>query len=998
MSQTIDTIIDKKAYEQVKQLRDDVVDLQMNVLKLIETGQAGFKLNYKDIKLPSDVNNFYEERNKYLQKQSELIGKIETAEKKYTSQKKSYLKTLEWEEKAERKLQLAKDRVKESESELGKEIQRTRDQANANNRVNRQTATLYGRVSLKLKETANEYYELALKKQLTGKASEEEIRRMTVLESRMDKYGDALMTVEKRSGNYHRQVGNYKKGFDGLAMSMAQITREGPAFAYSMQTGFLAISNNLPILFDEIGKVKAANKALAEEGKATKSVLSQVGAAILSWQTAMSFGITLLTIYGEDIIDWATSMGKATDVNRDFNRALAETRSSMQLEIVKLNALIDIAGDETVEREKRNDAVKLLQKEYPEYLKNLTTENSKSNEIADSINRITTALENKAKIQAAEQLITKEAQKLFEDQVKIEEEFATRLEKARQTEEKGINPNNYYDQQLPKQEANLVETLTRQKKAALLESEEDYKAYVKNLNNILRNVPNLFDAMGGEDGSGGSKKPNAKDYSAEDFYNLQKSRLERAIEVNKAITENEKEELSKRLEANNTVYENQQKLAILERDWAIANAKDRNNKILEAKEEFTANSEDLIKEYSETEKKILETNFKYQLDQFKKVQQANELALQHEINAVTSAMIAKGATREQIDSEIERIRKESLRRQLSAQIDQAEKELLVVAQTEEEKAEVYRKIAELREELNNVNLPGKTGKEGGLFSEEEIEQLRTVQDLLGGISDLFAAFSARRIEQIQAEMDANNEMYNSIINNEESTAQQKEEARKEQKEKEDELRKKLAKEKEKQARIDKAAAVAEIAINTAVAISKTLAQGGVIFGIPLVPIIAALGALQIATVLAQPIPQFKEGHLSGTYEGWAMINDFPSHNYREVLEQPDGSLYSPEERNQKVYMKRGAKVHKNFDAFLDNKGYKDVMDATIMASLMNHNLMATEEEINKEFNRALLSTIDNGIKKGFDGVKSVEGSRPSSSDFNYQEFINAVKKEMYFNL
>lgn len=73
---------------------------------------------------------------------------------------------------------------------------------------------------------------------------------------------------------------------------------------------------------------------------------------------------------------------------------------------------------------------------------------------------------------------------------------------------------------------------------------------------------------------------------------------------------------------------------------------------------------------------------------------------------------------------------------------------------------------------------------------------------------------------------------------------------------------KVNKEKTKQAKLAKAAAEIEIIINTAVAVSKTLATAS-IFGIPLIPIIAALGAAELAIVAASPIPQFAGGREGG---------------------------------------------------------------------------------------------------------------------------------------
>jgi hypothetical protein len=75
---------------------------------------------------------------------------------------------------------------------------------------------------------------------------------------------------------------------------------------------------------------------------------------------------------------------------------------------------------------------------------------------------------------------------------------------------------------------------------------------------------------------------------------------------------------------------------------------------------------------------------------------------------------------------------------------------------------------------------------------------------------------------------------------------------------EEEEAKRIAKIKTKQAKQDKAQAIFNTLINTAVAITKVLAQTGDFTGI-LATIIGVQGAAQVAAIAAQPIPKFKKG-------------------------------------------------------------------------------------------------------------------------------------------
>ena len=112
---------------------------------------------------------------------------------------------------------------------------------------------------------------------------------------------------------------------------------------------------------------------------------------------------------------------------------------------------------------------------------------------------------------------------------------------------------------------------------------------------------------------------------------------------------------------------------------------------------------------------------------------------------------------------------------------------------------------------------------------------------------------------------------------------------------------KIRAEKTKQARLDKTAAVFEIAINTAVAVSKLTAQTGLL-GIPLIPVIIGLGLAQIAAVLARPIPQFRHGTQSAPGGLAEVAEDGP-----EAIVSPKGHMRIAHKR-QITYVERGSKV------------------------------------------------------------------------------------------
>lgn len=115
----------------------------------------------------------------------------------------------------------------------------------------------------------------------------------------------AMKHIQESMGNFHLSVGDYKQTWNGLGMAMNQVIRELPAATVSLNTFFLAISNNMPILADEIQKAVEKNKLLKAEGKYTVPVFMQLAKSIFSWQTLLVLGLTVLSAYGKELLEMA---------------------------------------------------------------------------------------------------------------------------------------------------------------------------------------------------------------------------------------------------------------------------------------------------------------------------------------------------------------------------------------------------------------------------------------------------------------------------------------------------------------------------------------------------------------------------------------------------------------------------------------------------------------------------------------------------------------------
>lgn len=129
-----------------------------------------------------------------------------------------------------------------------------------------------------------------------------------------------IKELDATIGNHQRNVGNYQGSFNGLNMSVQQIVRELPAAKMGINMFFMAISNNLPIMVDQIKYAKEANAAMKAAGQEPVPVWKQLVSSLFSWQSAMMVGITLLTIYGKDIANWVKDLFKANDAQEQARK------------------------------------------------------------------------------------------------------------------------------------------------------------------------------------------------------------------------------------------------------------------------------------------------------------------------------------------------------------------------------------------------------------------------------------------------------------------------------------------------------------------------------------------------------------------------------------------------------------------------------------------------------------------------------------------------------
>lgn len=157
-------------------------------------------------------------------------------------------------------------------------------------------------------------------------------KRFAELGSQINEVNLQLTNMDATIGRHSRNVGNYAGSLGGMNIAMAQIMRELPSLGMNLNTFFLAISNNLPMLFDQIQALRAQNKALIAEGKQGVSVAGAVLKSLVSFNSLMSIGITLLTLYGGKIVEWIGSLFRGKDAVDDLSDAMERMNKAAEFD------------------------------------------------------------------------------------------------------------------------------------------------------------------------------------------------------------------------------------------------------------------------------------------------------------------------------------------------------------------------------------------------------------------------------------------------------------------------------------------------------------------------------------------------------------------------------------------------------------------------------------------------------------------------------------------
>lgn len=202
------------------------------------------------------------------------------------------------------------------------------------------------------------------------------IAQIHALEKQLEELRGKLRQLQAESETVQvtpPDIPNAQRQFNGLHNSIQQIAREMPSLAMGPQMFFLAISNNLPIFTDELARARKEYDELRKSGQKGTPVWKQVLSSLFSWQTALTTGIMLLVMYGDEIVEWTKDLFSAKKGVDEFSISLKEMteiekdgRAQMVRTRFELKSVTDEIKNFTGSKEQEKAKVEELNRKYGE--------------------------------------------------------------------------------------------------------------------------------------------------------------------------------------------------------------------------------------------------------------------------------------------------------------------------------------------------------------------------------------------------------------------------------------------------------------------------------------------------------------------------------------------------------------------------------------------------------------------------------------------------------
>jgi hypothetical protein len=457
--------------------------------------------------------------------------------------------------------------------------------------------------------------------------------------------------------------------------------------------------------------------------------------------------------------------------------------------------------------------------------------------------------------------------------------------------------------------------------------------------------------------------------AANALLDLEASRLKRSIERTKKVVDDDKQSFDDRLSNLQQYVLRQEELINVESKKQL-NQKDLlDSQILQIEEETNAKLAALKQEGSDLILKII-ADQGAQEDAARIKAQAKTLALIEQQRDEQLEALNNQFNNGEIPEELYAAERLRLQKQFTkAYIEEEMKAVEAIIEINKARGldtfEQEKQLAALRLKLSQAVADGQIEDLAKVAdAEERLAELK--EELSQELANLAMNLVGRQFELEQQAIDKKNEeldknkdkeieaINESVLSNEDKATRIKIiEARTQAQKEALEKRSRLLQ--QKQAQFEKAAGIASIIANTAVAIMKQLALTPLPLGFPLVATIGAIGAVQLASAIAIPIPAFAVG-TENSPEGFALVGERGT----ETRIDPDGKVSLTPDKPTLTYLKKGTVIKTAEDTKkMFSNSMADVMSYDKSGNFDLDKLDASYRRGVKELKKTFLSKKDN---------------------------------------
>jgi hypothetical protein len=216
------------------------------------------------------------------------------------------------------------------------------------------------------------------------------------------------------------------------AFAFGQVIRDAGFFSQSFGLGLLAISNNIPILIDQLVLLSGVSAGVG-------SALSLLGSILTAALTIWAYSSSAVDKNKKSIDEWRNSLEDTTEVQLRGKQAALD-------EVTSLEMLYRAATNVTNSNKTRYAAAKQLQEQYPTTFANLSAEEIALGKNENAYNGLRDSIIGAAMAEAAKDKIVANASRILDNNTKIIEARSASIKAqtellAEQAKTAGADPN-----------------------------------------------------------------------------------------------------------------------------------------------------------------------------------------------------------------------------------------------------------------------------------------------------------------------------------------------------------------------------------------------------------------------------------------------------------------------------------------------------------------------------------------------------------------------------